>query len=87
MRRSAAGVLTFPSKDQRAAVRAAGSLFMTHTLRVSLARWVLALLACTSPGAHAADPRSAQGKKDEESQRPPTREAMIFATIMRGIHW
>ena len=22
-----------------------------------------------------------------EGPRPPTREAMIFATIMRGIHW
>ena len=33
------------------------------------------------------DSAAAQGKKDEESQRPPTREAMIFATIMRGIHW
>ncbi len=33
------------------------------------------------------DSAAAQGKKDGESQRPPTREAMIFATIMRGIHW
>jgi short-subunit dehydrogenase len=33
------------------------------------------------------DSAAAQGKKDENSQRPPTREAMIFATIMRGIHW
>jgi hypothetical protein len=33
------------------------------------------------------DSAAAQGKKGEESQRPPTREAMIFATIMRGIHW
>ncbi len=33
------------------------------------------------------DSAAAQGRKGEESQRPPTREAMIFATIMRGIHW
>ena len=33
------------------------------------------------------DSAAAQGKKGEEAQRPPTREAMIFATIMRGIHW
>lgn len=42
---------------------------MTHTLRISLARWVLALLACTSLGAHAADPRSAQGDCTREAQR------------------
>jgi len=33
------------------------------------------------------DGAAAQGKRGGESQRPPTREAMIFATIMRGIHW
>jgi hypothetical protein len=33
------------------------------------------------------DSAAAQGKKGEESHRAPTREAMIFATIMRGIHW
>src|SRR4029453_2281948 len=33
------------------------------------------------------DPAAARGRKEEEQQRPPTREAMIFAGIMRGIHW
>jgi hypothetical protein len=33
------------------------------------------------------DSPAAQGKKDGEAQRPPTKEAMIFATLMRGIHW
>jgi short-subunit dehydrogenase len=32
------------------------------------------------------DSAAAQGRKEEE-QRPPPREAMIFAGIMRGIHW
>jgi short-subunit dehydrogenase len=33
------------------------------------------------------DSAAAQGKKDGDAQRPPTREAMIFASIMRGVHW
>jgi hypothetical protein len=32
------------------------------------------------------DSAAAQGKKDGE-QRHATREAMIFASLMRGIHW
>jgi hypothetical protein len=33
------------------------------------------------------DSAAAQGKKDGGEQRAPTREAMIFASLMRGIHW
>ena len=33
------------------------------------------------------DSAAAQGKKEGESQRPPTKEAMLFASLMRGIHW
>jgi short-subunit dehydrogenase len=33
------------------------------------------------------DSSAAQGKKDGDAPRPPTKEAMIFATLMRGIHW
>jgi NAD(P)-dependent dehydrogenase (short-subunit alcohol dehydrogenase family) len=33
------------------------------------------------------DSAAAQGKRDEGEQRPATREAMIFASLMRGIHW
>jgi len=33
------------------------------------------------------DSAAAQGRKDGEAPRPPTREAIIFATLMRGIHW
>jgi hypothetical protein len=33
------------------------------------------------------DSSAAQGKKDGGDQRPATREAMIFASLMRGIHW
>ena len=33
------------------------------------------------------DSAAAQGKRDDEVQRPATREAMIFASLMRGIHW
>jgi NAD(P)-dependent dehydrogenase (short-subunit alcohol dehydrogenase family) len=33
------------------------------------------------------DSAAAQGKKGGEEQRPATREAMIFASLMRGIHW
>jgi thioester reductase-like protein len=33
------------------------------------------------------DSAAAQGKRDGEQQRAPTREAMIFASLMRGIHW
>jgi NAD(P)-dependent dehydrogenase (short-subunit alcohol dehydrogenase family) len=33
------------------------------------------------------DSAAAQGKREGEQQRPPTREAMIFASLMRGIHW
>jgi NAD(P)-dependent dehydrogenase (short-subunit alcohol dehydrogenase family) len=33
------------------------------------------------------DSAAAQGKKDGGAERPTTREAMIFASLMRGIHW
>ena len=33
------------------------------------------------------DSAAAQGQKGGDSQRPPTREAMLFASLMRGIHW
>ncbi|HEX6571843.1 MAG TPA: SDR family oxidoreductase [Steroidobacteraceae bacterium] len=33
------------------------------------------------------DSAAAQGKREGEEPRPPTREAMIFASLMRGIHW
>jgi short-subunit dehydrogenase len=33
------------------------------------------------------DSPAAQGKTDGAEQRPPTKEAMIFASLMRGIHW
>ncbi len=33
------------------------------------------------------DSAAAQGKREGEAQRPATREAMIFASLMRGIHW
>jgi thioester reductase-like protein len=33
------------------------------------------------------DSSAAQGKREGEAPRPPTKEAMIFATLMRGIHW
>jgi NAD(P)-dependent dehydrogenase (short-subunit alcohol dehydrogenase family) len=33
------------------------------------------------------DSAAAQGKREGDESRPPTREAMIFASLMRGIHW
>jgi NAD(P)-dependent dehydrogenase (short-subunit alcohol dehydrogenase family) len=33
------------------------------------------------------DSAAAQGKREGGEPRPPTREAMIFASLMRGIHW
>jgi NAD(P)-dependent dehydrogenase (short-subunit alcohol dehydrogenase family) len=33
------------------------------------------------------DSAAAQGKSEGEEPRPATREAMLFATLMRGIHW
>jgi hypothetical protein len=33
------------------------------------------------------DSAAAQGRKDGDLQRPPNREAIIFASLMRGIHW
>jgi NAD(P)-dependent dehydrogenase (short-subunit alcohol dehydrogenase family) len=33
------------------------------------------------------DSAAAQGKSDGAEPRQPTREAMIFASLMRGIHW
>jgi short-subunit dehydrogenase len=33
------------------------------------------------------DSAAAHGRKDGDAPRPPTREAMIFASLMRGIHW
>jgi NAD(P)-dependent dehydrogenase (short-subunit alcohol dehydrogenase family) len=33
------------------------------------------------------DSAAAQGRREGEEPRPPTREAMIFASLMRGIHW
>lgn len=33
------------------------------------------------------DSAAAQGGKEGGAQRPPTREAMLFATLMRGVHW
>ncbi|NJD31839.1 MAG: SDR family oxidoreductase [Gammaproteobacteria bacterium] len=33
------------------------------------------------------DSAAAQGRKEGAEPRPPTREALIFASLMRGIHW
>ena len=33
------------------------------------------------------DSAAAQGKREGEEQRPATREALLFASLMRGIHW
>ena len=33
------------------------------------------------------DSAAAQGRREGEEPRPPTREAMVFASLMRGIHW
>jgi len=33
------------------------------------------------------DSAAAQGKRDGDAQRTATKEAMIFASLMRGIHW
>jgi len=33
------------------------------------------------------DSAAPQGKRDGGAQRPPTKEAMLFASLMRGIHW
>jgi hypothetical protein len=33
------------------------------------------------------DSAAAQGKKDGDAPRTATKEAMIFASLMRGIHW
>jgi NAD(P)-dependent dehydrogenase (short-subunit alcohol dehydrogenase family) len=33
------------------------------------------------------DSAAAQGRREGEEPRPPTREALIFASLMRGIHW
>ncbi len=33
------------------------------------------------------DSAAAQGKREGEEQRPATKEAMLFASLMRGIHW
>ena len=33
------------------------------------------------------DSAAAQGRREGEPPRPPTREALIFASLMRGIHW
>jgi NAD(P)-dependent dehydrogenase (short-subunit alcohol dehydrogenase family) len=33
------------------------------------------------------DSAAAPGRREGEEPRPPTREAMIFASLMRGIHW
>jgi thioester reductase-like protein len=33
------------------------------------------------------DSAAAQVGKESGEQRPPTREAMLFATLMRGVHW
>jgi hypothetical protein len=33
------------------------------------------------------DSAAEQGKRDGDATRPPTKEAMIFASLMRGIHW
>ena len=33
------------------------------------------------------DSAAAQGKREGDEQRPATKEAMIFASLMRGIHW
>jgi len=33
------------------------------------------------------DSAAAQGKREGDEQRPANREAMIFASLMRGIHW
>jgi hypothetical protein len=48
---------------------ATGGSLVTRNLRISLARLILAPLACASVAAHSAEPRSAQGDCTREAQR------------------
>jgi hypothetical protein len=33
------------------------------------------------------DSAASQGRQEGGAERPPTREALLFASLMRGIHW
>jgi short-subunit dehydrogenase len=69
-------------RPQRIATRLGVSAEIMHLMMPKLSEVVMNSAFRMFP-----DSAAAQGKKDGEAQRPPPREAMIFATIMRGIHW
>jgi short-subunit dehydrogenase len=68
-------------KPQRIATRLGVIAEITHLVMPKMSEVVMNSAYRMFP-----DSAAAQGKKDGE-QRQATREAMIFASLMRGIHW
>ena len=69
-------------KPQRIATRLGVMAEIVHLMMPKMSEVVLNSAYRMFP-----DSAAAQGKKDGEQQRPPTKEAMIFASLMRGVHW
>jgi NAD(P)-dependent dehydrogenase (short-subunit alcohol dehydrogenase family) len=69
-------------KPQRIATRLGVMAEIMHLLMPKLSEVVMNSAYRMFP-----DSSAAQGKKEGGDQRPATREAMIFASLMRGIHW
>jgi NAD(P)-dependent dehydrogenase (short-subunit alcohol dehydrogenase family) len=69
-------------KPQRIATRLGVASEIMHLMMPKMSEVVMNAAYRMFP-----DSAAAQGKKGEGDQRPATREAMIFASLMRGIHW
>jgi NAD(P)-dependent dehydrogenase (short-subunit alcohol dehydrogenase family) len=69
-------------KPQRIATRLGVMAEIMHLLMPKMSEVVMNSAYRMFP-----DSAAAQGKKEGETQRPATKEAMIFASLMRGIHW
>jgi NAD(P)-dependent dehydrogenase (short-subunit alcohol dehydrogenase family) len=69
-------------KPQRIATRLGVAAEIMHLMMPKMSEVVMNSAYRMFP-----DSAAAQGKKDGEVQRHATKEAMIFASLMRGIHW
>jgi hypothetical protein len=69
-------------KPQRIATRLGVSAEIMHLVMPKMSEVVMNSAFRMFP-----DSAAAQGRQEGETQRPATREAMIFAWLMRGIHW
>jgi NAD(P)-dependent dehydrogenase (short-subunit alcohol dehydrogenase family) len=69
-------------QPQRIATRLGVMAEITHLIMPKMSEVVMNSAYRMFP-----DSAAAQGRKDGDAQRSATKEAMIFASLMRGIHW